>query len=77
MKNKTKILLLSIVEIIIFALCLAFSGTTLKFFMDRYGNLNLDVFWTIITVVGCALGAVLAMAIIAYFIIKLSKKADE
>lgn len=77
MKNKTKIILLTIAEIIIFLACLTFSGTVLKFFLDKFGNAKLDILWTILTVAGCAIAAVAAMAVIAIFIIKLSKKTDE
>lgn len=77
MKNKNKIILLSIVEIVIFLSCLTFSGTVLKFFLDKFGNAKFDVLWTILTILGCAIAAVLIMAIIAIFIIKLSKKTDE
>lgn len=77
MKNKTKITLLTVAEIIVFLVCLTFSGTVLRFFMDKFGNMKYDILWTVLTIAGCALAAVAIMVILAVFIIKLTKKTDE
>ena len=77
MKNKTKIILLTVTEIIIFLVCLTFSGTFIRFFMDKFGNMKYDILWTILTIAGFAIAAVAVMTVIAKFIIKLTKKTDE
>ncbi len=77
MKNKTKIVLLTVAEIIVFLVCLTFSGAFLKYFMDKFGNMKFDILWTVLSVVGFALTAVAIMVVIAIFIINLSKKADD
>lgn len=77
MKNKVKITLLTIAEIIIFLVCLTFSGTLLQYLMDTYGNAKYDILWTVLTVAGVALAAVAVMTVIAIIIIKLSKKKED